>query len=566
MTCEQAIRGYFGSIASGGTVACLKMRLVAAIVLDELDHGSKSGRWHYDERYAMKHVGFIERFCRLPSGKLGAPFRLELFQRAILSVIFGFVDDNGVRQYQEVLWIMGRKNGKTALASAIELDLLVNDGEGAPEVYNVATARDQANKGFNNALRMVSTSPFLARHVRKRVNDLYCDLNMGSIRALSANTNHLDGLDISGAIIDELAAMKNRDLYDLTIQGTSARRQPLVLQITTNGFVRGGIFDAQYEYATKWLDGRAEGEKAERFIAFVFELDEREEWEDEQAWVKANPGLGTIKDADKLRANVSKAQDDPTFLPTLLTKDFNLVENQSSAWLTYSEIHNDATYDLDELGITYWVCGVDASDTTDLTAACLLGMRPGDPKIYAMHMVWMPERALIRADEEGRRGGKDGVPYDMWIARGLMRTDPNPIIDKRVVLDWLEELRRDHGVYAIACGYDPWHMRDVPTVDAFCGYFGRENFCKVHQGPQTLSMPMREIRTLYRENRIVDNANPIADWCRSNVMVRTDANGNIAPDKKNDDPRNRIDAWAAEIDAFVTLRDQMDNYKALIGG
>lgn len=566
MTCEQAIRGYFGSILSGGVVACEKMKQVARIVLDELDQGSKSGRWHFDERYAMKHVSFIERFCRLPSGKLGAPFRLELFQRAILSVIFGFVDDSGTRQFQEVLWIMGRKNGKTALASAIELDLLVNDGEGAPEVYNVATARDQAAKGFNDALRMVKTSPFLAKHVRKRVNDLYCDLNMGSIRALSANTNHLDGLDISAAIVDELAAMKNRDLYDLTIQGTSARRQPLVLEITTNGFVRGGIFDAQYEYASKWLNGDADGEKAERFIAFVFELDEREEWQTEAAWAKANPGLGTIKDTDKLRANVSKAADDATFLPTLLTKDFNLVENQSTAWLTWAEIHNDATFELAELGIKYWVCGVDASDTTDLTAACLLGMRPNDDRIYALHMVWIPERALIRADEEGRRGGKDGVPYDMWIARGLMRTDANPIIDKRVVLDWLEELRREHGIYAIACGYDPWHMRDAPTVDTYNGYFGKDNFTKVHQGAQTLSMPMREIRSLYRANRIVDNANPIAEWCRSNVMVRTDANGNIAPDKKNDDPRNRIDAWAAEIDAYVTLREQMDNYRALIGG
>ena len=566
MTCEQAIRAYFGSVLSGGVVACFKMKQVAAFVLDELDHGSKSGRWHFDERYAMKHVGFIERFCRLPSGRLGAPLRLELFQRAILSVIFGFVDDEGVRQFQEVLWIMGRKNGKTALASAIEIDLLVNDGEGAPEVYNVATARDQALKGFNDALRMVKTSPFLAKHIRKRVNDLYCDLNMGSIRALSANTNHLDGLDISGAIIDELAAMKNRDLYDLTIQGTSARRQPLVLQITTNGFVRNGIYDAQYAYASKWLAGEADGEKAERFIAFIFELDEREEWEQPECWIKANPGLNTIKNLDALKANVNKAKDDATFLPTLMVKDFNLIENQTTAWLSWAEIHNDATFELGDLGIKYWICGVDASDTTDLTAACLLGMRPNDDRIYALHMAWMPERALLRAEQEGRRGGKDGVPYDAWIARGLLRVDPNPIINKGVVLDWLEELRAQHNIYAIACGYDPWHMRDAPTVDAYVGYFGRDNFCKVIQGALTLSMPMREIRALYRDNRIVDNSNPLAEWCRSNVMVRTDVNGNIQPDKKNDDPRNRIDVWAAEIDAFVTLKEQMDNYRALIGG
>ena len=134
------------------------------------------------------------------------------------------------------------------------------------------------------------------------------------------------------------------------------------------------------------------------------------------------------------------------------------------------------------------------------------------------------------------------------------------------MLDWVDEIREKCGIYAVACGYDPWHMRDVPTVEAYEGYFGADNFRKVIQGAQTLSMPMKELRALYKENRIVDNSNPIAEWCRSNVAVRSDANGNIAPDKKNQDPRNRIDAWAAECDAFVVLKDMMDDFKSMIGG
>ena len=563
--CEKAIREYFGGVLDGSITACRKIKQVAAKILRDMDNKDPLYPYHFREEYASKHVNFIERFCRLPSGKLGHAFKLELFQLAILSVIFGFVDAEGLRQYREVLWVMGRKNGKTALASGIEIDLQVNDDEGAPEVYNVATAHDQAAKGFNNAWRMIKTSPALSKHIRKRVSDLYCDLNMGTIKALSANTNHLDGLDVSGAIIDELAAMRNRDLYDLTIQGTSARRQPLVLEITTNGFVRAGIFDAQYQYAAKWLDGQATGVDAERFIAFIYELDERDEWEHEPAWVKANPGLGTIKSLPALRKNVSKAKNDPTFLPTLLVKDFNLIDNQSQAWLTWSEIHNDATFDPSD-GFTYAILGVDASDTTDLTAACLLMQRPNDPHIYALHMAWIPQRALEQAEREGRRGGRDGVPYDAWIANGYLRTFPTPIIDKRVVLDWVAEVQQKYGIYAVACGYDPWHMRDVPTVEAYEGYFGADYFRRVVQGAQTLSMPMKELRALYRENRIVDNANPIAEWCRSNVAVRSDANGNIAPDKKNQDPRNRIDAWAAECDAFVVLKDMADEYQSMIGG
>jgi len=564
--CERAIRDYFGGILAGDIVACRKMKQAASRIMRQLDNTDSLYPYHFREEFAAKHVDFIETFCRLPSGRLGHPFRLELFQLAILSVIFGFVDADGARQYREVLWVMGRKNGKTSLASAIELDLLVNDDEGAPEVYNVATAHDQAAKGFNDAWRMVKTSSQLARHVRKRVSDLYCDLNMGSIRALSSNTNHLDGLDISGAIVDELAAMKNRDLYDLTIQGTSARRQPLVLEITTNGFVRDGIFDAQYAYATSWLEGRATGDKADHFLALIYELDEREEWEDEACWSKANPGLGTIKSIAALRQNVSKAKDDPTFLPTVLVKDFDLIENQAQAWLTWSELHCDATFDPRDGTFKYAVLGVDASDTTDLTAACLLMMRPHDKHIYAMHMAWIPLRALEQAERDGRRGGRDGVPYDAWISRGLLRTCDTPIIDKRVVLDWVDEVQRDMGIYAVACGYDPWHMRDVPTVDAYESFFGKDNVKPVIQGAMTLSPAMKELRALYREDRIVDNANPIAEWCRSNVSIRTDINGNIQPDKKNQDPRNRIDAWAAECDAYVTLKNMSDDYEAMIGG
>lgn len=564
--CEVAVREYFGAILSGEVTACRKMKQVARRIMRDMDAGATEQGWRFSEAHAARAVGFIERFCKLPSGRLGAPFVLELFQRAILSVVFGFVDAAGLRRYREVLWIMGRKNGKTALTSAIELYMLVGDGEGAPEVYNVATAHDQAAKGFDNAWRMVQKSPVLARAVKKRAWDLYCNSSMGTIKALSSNTKSQDGLDISCAVIDELAAIRNRDLYDLMVQGTSARDQPLIFEITTNGFVRDNIFDSQYAYACKWLDGIAEGEQADRFIPFIFELDEREEWTDEGFWIKANPGLGPIKKLSALRKNVSKAKDSPDDLPSLLVKDFNLIENQSSAWLTYGEVHNPETFDPADDGFKYAIAGLDAADTTDLMGACVMMQKPGDPRIYTMHMGWVQRRALDEAEAAGKRGGRDGVPYDKWVARGLLRVCDDPIMDKRAVLDWWDELREKYGIYVIACGYDPWHIRDVPTLDAFHAYLGKDNFQPVRQGAQTLSMPMREIRALYRENQIVDCANPIAEWCRSNVMVKTDVNGNIQPDKKGNDPRNRIDLWAAEIDAFVTLQNEADNYHATIGG
>ena len=199
--------------------------------------------------------------------------------------------------------------------------MLLADGEGAPQVYNLATARDQAELGFNACQRMILQSPVLSRHIRKRKKDLYCTDNMGYIMTLSSDTKHLDGLDVHCAVVDELAAITNRDTYDLAIQGMSARAQPLLFTITTNGFVRGGIFDNQYEYASKILTGKA---KNEHFLPFIYELDKPEEWTDESCWIKANPGLGTIKKIDMLRQFVQKAKDDDSFKRTVFVKDFNI--------------------------------------------------------------------------------------------------------------------------------------------------------------------------------------------------------------------------------------------------
>ena len=147
-----------------------------------------------------------------------------------------------------------------------------------------------------------------------------------------------------------------------------------------------------------------------------------------------------------------------------------------------------------------------------------------------------------------------------------MRVLPGNIIDKRCAIPWLEELRDKHGIYSISLGYDPWHMGrdDMPTMDAYRGFFGATNCHEVRQGAQTLSQPMKELRAIYQSDTLVDNANPISEWCRSNVMIRTDENGNIAPSKKGQDQRNRIDAFAAELDAWVVLKDNLESYKSLI--
>lgn len=548
---------YCTYITEGRIRACNKVKKVCQRLLNDINN---PGKWHFDVAKANRAVDFIEGFCCIPSGKLGAPFKLELYEAAWVQAIFGFVDEDGLRRYQEVLIVVGRKNGKTSLSSAIELYMLVADGEGSPQVYNVANSQEQANLGFTAAKKMVQMSSKLAKKVRKRDGDLFCDMTMGFIKALASNTGAMDGLDVHCAVIDELAAMKDRDLYDLIKQAMAARDQPLLLTITTNGFVRNGIFDSQYEYAEGWLDGKISDE---RFLALIYELDGREEWKEEANWVKPNPGLGTVKKREFLRNGVNKAKQDPSYLPTLLTKDFNVPENSAASWLSFQEAVNTEEVDLKSMGFRYGIVGFDAADSIDLTSARLLLMRSGDDRIYGLSMHWIPEDVIRKDMESGSRKERDGVPYQQWIKRGLIRTVPGNKVDKRCLTDWLAEVEQELGIYVYAIGYDPWHI-DVPTLHEYELFVGKERCLPVRQGPKTLSQPMKQLKVDYGTNRIVDNHNPVNEWARMNVAIRTDVNGNIQPEKSRNDPRNRIDPFMAELDAYVALYHFYDEYMQMI--
>lgn len=549
---------YFKDINSGKIVACRKMQLLAKKMIPK--YKAKGGKYHFDQEIADKAVNFIERFCCQPAGRIGQPLKLELYEIAWTEVLFGFVDDNGLRQFRDVLIMVGRKNGKTSWAAAVSLYMLIADGEGAPQVVNAANTLDQAELLFKAVMSMRRQSPHLNKHTRKREGDLFCEHNLGTLKPLASNSSRLDGLDIHLAILDEIHEMNDGALYDVLKQGMSARVQPLLLQITTNGFVRGGILDSQYEYATKWLNDQIEDD---HFLAFIYELDSRDEWlKGERYWIKANPGLGTVKNIDALKENVQKAKNSPRFKSTLMTKDFNMPENQAVAWLTFQEAVNEEVVDFSQMGFRYGICGFDASDTIDLTCAQFLMMRPGDDKIYERSMYWIPEDAISGVSDKGRKE-RDGVPYQQWIARGLLRTVPGNKIPKSVLIEWLLELQRE-GLYTYAVGFDPWHMDDTTRQNLEL-LVGKDNSVPIIQGPRTLSNPMKQIQADYAANRIVDNNHPINNWCRMNVAIRSDINDNIQPDKKGRNPKNRIDGFAAEIDAYIMLMNKMDDYKALIG-
>ncbi|MEE1017859.1 MAG: terminase TerL endonuclease subunit [Acutalibacteraceae bacterium] len=546
---------YFTDILDGKIIACETMKRQSENLMNDFYCPKE---FHFDIDIANRHIDFIETFCKQPSGKIGQPLKLQLFQKARFQAIFGFVDDNNLRRFNESLIIEGRKNGKTTECAAVEIDMLCNDKEGSPQIYNIATMLDQAKLGFNAAHKMVQQSPALSSHIKKRAADLYFAPNMGYIKALASNTNSLDGLDVHCAVIDELAAIKNRDLYDLIKQAMGARSQPLLFCITTNGFVRGGIFDAQYEYAKKTIYGETDNK---RFLPFIYELDDHKEWDREECWEKANPGLGSIKSVDYLKQMVDKAKSDVAFKPTVMVKDFNIPQTSETAWLRYEELNNESKIPEDAV-FKYCIGGIDAADSVDLAAAKAICMRPNDEHIYIKSMYWIPQSTIDEYYNNGNRRGRDAVPYDLWKQQGILRTTPDGKVDKKVFLDWFLELRETQGIYPLYIGYDPWHMDDS-LLRSFRNYFGKNAMIPVRQGTATLSQPMKDMVPDFRNGLFVYDNNPIDKWCLINTSVNTDINGNIQPIKGNG-RTGRIDGTMALIDAYVVLQNKKDEFMALI--
>lgn len=548
---------YYQQIKTGKETVSKKVeRVYRKLVFDLTDEQSE---FEFNEKRANHVITFIEKYCKHSKGKLGGkPFLLELWQKSMLSALFGFIHKiDGTRKYRELVFIVARKNGKSALGSAIALYMLMADGESGPEIVSAATKKDQAKIIWLESKRMVKKSPALSKRIRPLVAELICDGNDGSFKPLSSDSNTLDGLNIHLSLIDELHAIEDKNLYDVIVDGMTAREQPISVITTTAGTVREGIFDIKYDECERIINGYDDpnGYKDERVLPIIYELDNRSEWVDESAWKKANPGLGTIKSIDQLKTKVHKAKANPLLVKNLLTKDFNIRETTSEAWLTFEQINNTLKFDIKQLKPSYGIGGADLSSTTDLTAACVLFRAPGDDKLYFEHMYWLPDELLERRTKE------DKIPYDIWYEMGLLRTCPGNSVHAKHVTQWFIEMMNEKGIYLPFIGYDSWSAKY--WVEEMQGYFGEESMRPVIQGKKTLSSPMKTLGAYLDSKLIVYNNNPITKWCLTNTAVDIDKNDNIQPIKTSHS-RRRIDGLAAMLNAFTVYMDKQNDYLNMI--
>ena len=508
---------------------------------------SPTGGYIFDKRRAEKPIEFIERFCKHSKGEwAGQPVKLELFQKAFISALFGFISVvDGSRKYRETILYVGRKNGKSTLLAGLALYCMIADGEAGAEVYSVATKRDQARIIYEEVCNMVKQSGDLASITKKRKSDLYFPLTFSKMQPLGRNSDTLDGLNSSLVIIDELHSIKDRNTYEVMKQSQSARRQPLLVMITTAGTVRECIFDDMYKYACGVCDDTIEDE---HFLPVLYELDNKDEWLDPMKWEKANPSLGHIKKLDDLIGKVERAKQSPRDLTGVLVKDFNVIQTVGSAWLTFEDINNEETFELERFKGYYAIGGVDLSHVGDLTAATLLFMDKSE-KRYVVQMYWLPR------DHFEKRVHEEKIPYDKWYEAGLLRLCEGNQIQYSDVTKWFLEMVEKYDVTPAWIYYDPYSAAYWVQEMQSAGF----NLVKCYQGVKTLSLPMQKLAADLQAKKVNYNNSSLLKWCITNTGVKTDVNGNIQPVKAQS-AKYRIDGLASLLDAYVGLVDHYQEY------
>lgn len=544
-------RLYLEAIQRGDEVVSAKVRSVYERECAWMD--APPAGFHFDEEAAQRPIDFIETYCRHSKGKWGRQkLELELFQKAKIALAFGWLDAGGKRRFREVVDIRGRKCGKSTETAAVELYMLIADGETGCEVYCTANKLDQAKLIFNEAVNMRAQSAAIRSVTKKRQSDIYFPAMFSFLKALAADTKTMDGLNAHFFSQDEFHEARDSRIYDVMVQSQAAREQPMAWLISTNGFVREAFFDAKYDYASKvalWEPGFEDY----RLLPLLYELDSRDEWTDPGAWGKANPGLGKIKSLVTLAENVEKAKRDPSFLPTVLTKDFNIPENTADAWLTFEAAVNEAVVPMEELQGNYAIGGCDLSATTDLTCATLLIRKRDDANLYVLQQYFLPQARVNATEQSNARE----APYRLWAEQGWLTICDGATVDYRDVTAWFVKMVQEHEIRPLWICYDR----------ALAGYWENDmkeqgfDMVKVAQGPYTWSYPMKRLGGLFEDKRIVYQNNPMLRFCLLNTGVKTlnrDGIQTIQPVKTGS--TKRIDGMVSLLNAFVGYCDHEEDF------
>lgn len=527
---------YVEDVLAGRVVACQAVRHACERHRRDMEDGAARGL-HFDEASAQIAIAFFELLKHSKGEWAGQTIELEPWQQFVVWSLFGWKRADGTRRFRTCYLEVARKNGKSTLAAGLGLFLMTADGEPGAEVYSAATKRDQARITHAEATRMVKASPHLRRRLTVYRDNIHIKDTASKFEPLGRDTDSTDGLNVHAAIVDEVHAHKTRDLWDLIETATGARRQPLLIAITTAGYNRQSLCWQQHEYTNKVLDGVIEDDS---WFGIIFGIDEGDDWQDEAVWGKANPNLGVSKKLDDMRRLAKRAKDMPSAINSFLRLHLDVWTQSETKWIPRD--HWDACgAAVDAAGLrgrsTYG--GLDLSSTTDITALLWVFPPQSEDDLYkVLCRFWIPQEAMVE------RSRRDRVPYDAWVRAGYITVTPGNVIDYEYILNQIDE---DMAVYDIPeLAFDRWGASRIQTQLA---ELGDEDFLvQFGQGFASMSGPMKELEKLIRGHKLAHGNNPVLNWMADNLVVRTDPAGNIKPDKARS--LEKIDGMVALVMAL----------------
>ncbi len=487
----------------------------------------------YSKEKANAAIRFISSLKFTKGEWAGKPFTLQPWQKKFIRELFGYVNKDGTRKYRTAYLEIPRKNGKSELAAAIALFLLFADGEPGAEIYSAAADREQASLVFNAAAAMVRSCRWLS-NISKIINSqkriVFYKKN-SFYRAISSEAYSKHGFNAHAVVYDELHVAPNRDLWDTLQTSMGARRQPLMLAITTAGYDRNSICWEVHEYARQVRDGII---KDPSFLPVIYSADPEDDWTSERVWAKANPNLGITVKLDFLRQECQRAQEIPAYQNTFRRLHLNQWTAQETRWFDMEKWDACSGEPIIPEGAPCYL-GLDLSSTVDITSASLFCPETG----AVLNWSWIPRENMIARER------RDRVPFSQWEREGWITATPGNAIDYSFIRKRINDIKEEYpGLQAI--GYDPWNATQLAIqLEQEDGMV----VIPIRQGFQTLSPACKELERRVLEGSLCHGGNPVLRWSTDNVVIMPDANDNIRPVKNK--ATERIDPTVSLIIAIA---------------
>ena len=525
------LESYYEDCRNGTNVVGAELMMM----LDGLMEDMSGDEYDYDTREADMRMDFMENCIRLTKSPFyNKPMKLMPWQKAFISAVYGFKMPDGTNRFQRVLLLIARKNTKSEMSSALLLTDMIMGGTGRDIVCS-SNDDNQASilADACDTMRLLLDPESLDTWRNQRW--IKCKLNDNKIFKLSDRTRNKEGRNIDVAVIDEVHEMKDNVIIKSIEQSQSLKPNPLMILITTEGFVNDGFLDKELIRARGILRDEIDDIASARFLPWLYTQDsEREVWEgnrENRLWMKSNPTLGTVKQWSYLEQQVDLAKQSKADRSFVMSKDFNIKQSNSEAWLMLEDFNYVEVFDLEDFRNALCLGAVDIAETTDLSCGKILLMKPNDPKKYIYTKYFIPEGKLERSDDRGA-----GAKYLEWANDGMVKICPGNYLDVTVIADWYAELYKDYGLRLYKCGYDVKFATEFLTRMDQYG-FDTE---MVYQSPEVMNQSIKMVEADLKSRHIIGN-NEIDRWCFGNASLKIDSRGNGLVVKIDNQVSRKID-------------------------